>query len=148
MERFLVIGLTLASLMIGMVSCDRFGSASSESVRKEEELVIERLRQFLALEYKPEDIATAYKEFFSEKYKEKLEKTRSVTSAASYVKSQPLVDFELQTTLVSVKQVVIKGNTAVVQAYTTVHDRKQQSEDTEPQVFTLMRENGRWVMSF
>lgn len=145
MKRIVMFAAAAISLM-ALMSCG-FGM-SEEAQRNEEELVIERLRQFLALEYTPRDIAAAYNEFFSQKYKEKLAKTRDVTSAASYVKSQPTVDFELQTTIVSVKQVIIRGNTAVVQAYTTVQDKKEKREDTEPQVFTLIKEDGRWVMSF
>ncbi|MBI4976223.1 MAG: hypothetical protein HZC28_02010 [Spirochaetes bacterium] len=143
------VGFTIAVI----TGCSRFSSEAPireiPGVTGTEELkVVSRLERFLSLGYSSKEIRTAYNEYFSSKYKARLAATRGISNAESYVRSNPYIDFEFVTSIETVKEVRIEGNTARVEALTIVYDLNEKKNDIEKQVFLLEKENGKWVCSF
>ena len=63
------------------------------------ELALESLKEFLSLPYDASGVWTAYEKFYSSDYKEILNKSRDIKNADDYVRSEPSLDFEFETTI-------------------------------------------------
>jgi len=124
----------------------------SVEIRKYDErelkiMALDALKEFLSLPYNAESVWIAYEKFYSSDYKETLGRTRNVKNADDYVKSEPSLDFEFETTIDKVYSVSLEGKKAYMEVDSSVYDRVNNSVSKARQTFVMEYEDDKWVIS-
>ena len=111
------------------------------------ELALESLKEFLSLPYDASGVWTAYEKFYSSDYKEILNKSRDIKNADDYVRSEPSLDFEFETTIDKVYSIELEGKKAYIEVDSSVYDRVEDSYSKSRQTFVMEYEDDKWVIS-
>ena len=111
------------------------------------ELALESLKEFLSLPYDASGVWKAYEKFYSSDYKEILNKSRDIKNADDYVRSEPSLDFEFETTIDKVYSIELEGKKAYIEVDSSVYDRVEDSYSKSRQTFVMEYEDDKWVIS-
>ena len=112
---------------------------------KLKKLALSSLKEFYALPYDEESVRIAYEKFYSTNYKEILRKTRNIKNADEYVKSNPTLDFEFETTIDKVYDIKLDGKKAYIDVDSSVYDRVEDTTSKARQTFVMSYEDNKWV---
>lgn len=126
---------------------------SSENIEVKEydeeklkQLALSSLKEFYSMPYNKENVRIAYEKFYSANYKEVLRKSRNIKNADDYVKSDPSLDFEFETTIDKVYDIKLDGQKAYIDVDSSVYDRVEDTTSKARQTFIMSYENNRWVI--
>lgn len=119
-------------------------SIYDEEAMKESALL--DLKTYLGLPYSEDGVNTAYEMFYSKNYKDILARTRNIKNVDEYIESNPSLDFEFHITINKVNDIIVDGNSVIINSDTTIYDRVSKVRSKANQTFTMTNENNKWVI--